>query len=165
MPKIDVTALPFVARGGYVGPQREARNGLSAIADGNGPLDGGYLLLSCDEKDVLVAGNHESSRYLRRFLGSQEIINGTERWCLWIEDDQVVDAMKIPSIAKRVDEVRTFRKEAGTRAATAVNRPHKFAWINQAKAQQIAIPKVFSERRRYITAVFLNSEPDLKRVE
>ena len=154
----NINAYLLAAPNVFVGPQREARNGLSAIADGSGPLDGGHLLLTKAERDALIARSRESSQYIRPFLGSQEIINGTERWCLWIEDNQVADATQIPDIAKRIGEVRAFREAAGTRANTAINRPHKFAWINQPKDQQIAIPKVFSERRKYITAAFLNSE-------
>ena len=142
----------------FVGATRQALNGLSPIADGSGPLDGGFLLLETEEKIALLQEAPESGRFVRRFLGSQEIIKGTQRWCIWIEDNELSVAETILAIKVRIDAVRSFRQQAGTRAKTAIGRPHRFAWINQPSRQQIAIPKVFSERREYISADFLGSE-------
>ena len=142
----------------FVEARRVPGNGLSAIADGSGPLDGGHLLLSGDEKDKLLSEFPASARFVRPFLGSSEIINGDERWCLWIENKDVEAAEKYPPIRDRIKKVRQFRIDAGTRAQTAIGRPHRFAWINQPIRTQIAIPKVFSERRRYITAALFSSE-------
>lgn len=142
----------------FVAGTRQAGNGLSPVADGSGPLDGGFLLLETQEKLDLLQKVPEASRFVRRFLGSQEIIKGTQRWCIWIENEDLVAAESIPAIKERIDSVRSFRQEAGTRAKTAIGRPHRFAWINQPRRQQIAIPKVFSERREYISADFLSSD-------
>ena len=142
----------------FVASIRETRNGLSPIADGSGPLDGGFLLLETDEKDELLRHAPDAERYIRRFLGSQEIIKGTQRWCIWIENDELEEAHKISVIKERIEAVRSFREQAGTRAKTAIGRPHRFAWINQPLRLQIAIPKVFSERREYISAGFLSSD-------
>ena len=142
----------------FVRARRDAANGLSPIADGNGPLDGGFLLLETDEKRVLLRKEPSARRYIRRFLGSQEIIKGTQRWCVWIEDSQLSEANRISELKERIEAVQGFRENAGTRAKTAVGRPHRFAWINQPNRQQIAIPKVCSSRREYITADFMGSE-------
>lgn len=136
----------------FVEAQGEPRNGLSLIADGSGPLDGGHLLLTNDEKASLIEESPETTRFLRPFLGSTEIINGQRRWCFWIESEDLKSAEKIPVVASRIAAVREFRIHAGTRAQTAIGRPHRFAWINQPVREQIAVPKVFSERRPYITA-------------
>jgi hypothetical protein len=127
------------------------------ITDGSGALDGGHLILSNDEYRSLssnTGGNLE--RFVRPYLGSSEFIRGTTRWCLWIEDTDVSIAVESPHIAKRIDAVRNFRLNAGTRAKTAVGRPHKFAWINKQRGLQIIIPTVFSEKREYVTAGLLD---------
>ncbi len=136
---------------------RAPLNRLSPIADGSGPLDGGHLLLETSEKENLVNSEPKSANYLKKFLGSQEIIKGTQRWCLWIEDAERSEAEQLPKVKERIDAVESFRRSAGTRAQTAIGRPHKFAWINQPEATQIAIPKVFSERREYITCEYFSS--------
>ena len=64
--------------------------------------------------------------------------------------------MQSREIASRIKAVRDFREAAGTRAQTASGRPHKFAWINKQSGRQIIVPTVFSERREYITAGYLN---------
>ncbi len=142
----------------FVDAARAPLNGLSCIADGSGPLDGGHLLLSKEERDDLLAEAPEASAFIRLFLGSTEIVNGHQRWCIWIENDTLNNAINIPAIYDRIEKVRKFRNEAGTRAKTAINRPHRFAWINQPRQQQIAVPKVVSERRPFVTADLLSAD-------
>ena len=104
----------------------------SLITDGSGALDGGHLILSSDECRLLLTNPVDrAERFVKPYLGSSEFIRGTPRWCLWIEDADVSLALQIPLIAQRIDAVRNFRKSAGTRAQTAIGRPHKFAWINK----------------------------------
>jgi hypothetical protein len=142
----------------FVEGHRTARNGLSPIADGSGPLDGGHLLLTQDQKEALIHASPLSTRFIRPFLGSTEIIHGYQRWCIWVESEELKSAQDIPEIESRIAAVREFRIGAGTRAQTAIGRPHRFAWINQPVREQIAIPKVFSERRQYITAELFSSK-------
>lgn len=153
----EINAYLLPAPPVYVEAVRSPRNGLSEIADGSGPLDGGFLLLTRDERDELLAHHPEAAAYVRLFLGSTEIVNGSQRWCIWIENEDLDDAMSIVALRERVENVRHFREGAGSRAKTAIGRPHRFAWINQPIRQQIAVPKVVSERRPYITAQLLDS--------
>jgi hypothetical protein len=153
----EINAYLLPAPPVYVEAVRSPRNGLSEIADGSGPLDGGHLLLTRDERDELLARDPKAAAYVRQFLGSTEIVNGSQRWCIWIEDENLDDAMSISALRERIGSVRHFREGAGSRAKTAIGRPHRFAWINQPIRRQIAVPKVVSERRPYITAQFLDS--------
>lgn len=155
---ININAYLLGAPDVYVEGVRVPRNGLSNIADGSGPLDGGHLILSREERDELINRYPDAAIFVRLFLGSTEIVNGSQRWCIWIENDQLEAATRIDAVSDRIEAVIRFRAEAGTRAKTAIGRPHRFAWINQPLNQQIAIPKVVSERRPYITAQFLGSD-------
>jgi hypothetical protein len=154
----EINAYLLPAPQVYVEAVRAPRSGLSEIADGSGPLDGGHLLLTREERDALLTDYPQAAHFVRLFLGSTEIVNGNQRWCIWIENDRLDEANKIPPLRKRIDDVRKFREGAGTRAKTAIGRPHRFAWINQPRQQQIAVPKVVSERRPYITAQFLDAQ-------
>ncbi len=154
----EINAYLLPAPQVYVEAVRVPRSGLSEIADGSGPLDGGHLLLSREERDALLTDYPQAARFVRLFLGSTEIVNGNQRWCIWIENDSLDEANQIPPLRKRIEDVRTFREGAGTRAKTAIGRPHRFAWISQPRKQQIAVPKVVSERRPYITAQFLDAQ-------
>ena len=129
----------------------------SLITDGSGALDGGNLILASDEYRALMTDSGgKAERFVRPYLGSSEFIRGMPRWCLWIEDADASLAAGDPQIAERIDAVRKFRASAGTRARTAVSRPHKFAWTNKQRGPQLIIPTVFSERREYITAGLLD---------
>ena len=142
----------------YVEAARSPRNGLSEIADGSGPLDGGHLLLTREERDELLKAHPQAEEFIHLFLGSAEIVNGGQRWCIWIEDSRLAKALEIPALRLRIEQVKKFRESAGTRARTAIGRPHRFAWINRPERRQIAIPKVVSERRPYITAEYFDAQ-------
>lgn len=129
------------------------------ITDGSGALDGGNLILEqADRNRIVQAENGKFSKLVKPYLGSSEYIRGNLRWCLWIDDDSLVLAKQNQEISDRIDAVKKFRENAGTRAKTATGRPHKFAWINKQSGNQIIIPTVFSERREYVTAGYLGEE-------
>jgi len=129
----------------------------SEITDGSGALDGGFLKLDeSDRATVISKENGRFSKFVRPYVGSAEFIKGTLRWCLWIADSDQPEALQSQFISRRVSSVRTYREGAGTRARTAVNRPHKFAWINMGKGPQIIVPTVFSEKREFITCGLLD---------
>jgi hypothetical protein len=129
----------------------------AVITDGSGALDGGYLILDRNQRDeILATDSGRFAQYIRPYVGSMEFIRGTLRWCLWIEDEKLSHALENAEIAKRIAQVRNFRENAGTRARTAIYRPHKFAWINKRDVYQIIVPTVFSENREYITAGYLD---------
>jgi hypothetical protein len=154
----EINAYLLPAPQVYVQAVRAPCSGLSEIADGSGPLDGGHLLLTKADRDALLTDYPEAAHFVRPFLGSAEIVNGNQRWCIWIENDRLDEANNIPPLRKRISDVRKFREGAATRAKTAIGRPHRFAWISQPKEQQIAVPKVVSERRPFITAKFLDAQ-------
>ncbi|RAQ39546.1 lactate dehydrogenase [Arthrospira sp. O9.13F] len=129
----------------------------SVITDGSGALDGGHLILNRNQRDEIIKANSgRFAKYILPYLGSGEFIKGNLRWCLWIEDENLREALENAEIYKRVDQVRKYRENSGTRAQTAISRPHKFAWINKRNSHQIIVPTVFSERRDYITAGYLD---------
>jgi hypothetical protein len=124
---------------------------------GNMPNDGGGLILLKSEKDELLNQNPEAEIFIKKFLGSQEFIRGQDRWCLWIEDDKINDALQIPFIVKRIEKVKNHR-EKSTRTGTVKNakHSHKFAEIRRINSNSIIIPRVSSERREYIPIGFLD---------
>lgn len=134
--------------------------GQREIAFGNMPNDGGNLLLSSVERDRLRSASLAACYFVRPFLGSEEFINGIERWCLWIEEDQLVQVRSIPEIMQRIEAVRAVRK-ASPRATTQelAHVPWRFGEVRQPKSRYLAVPKTSSERRRYIPIGFL--EPDV----
>lgn len=130
---------------------------LPVILTGNSPYDGGNLLLSSSERENLLR-NDSAIKFIKKIRGSFEYLNGEERWCLWINDNDLQDAMRVPFIADRIQQTKQFRINGGDVAKTLVNRPHQFRYRHEAKKSLIIVPRVSSERRKYIPFGFLDSD-------
>jgi hypothetical protein len=126
------------------------------IRFGNQPIDGGNLLLDQAERDALLKEAPEASAYLRPFLGSEEFINGQERWCLWLHDVPPSKLRSMPAVVRRVAAVRDFRL-ASVREATRelAKTPSEFAFVSHPSSDYLLIPSVSSEKRSYIPIGFL----------
>lgn len=126
---------------------------------GSKPSDGGHLILDAGEKSELLAVEPEAADYLMPFVGSQEFLNGGERWCLWLENISPATLKRLPNVLRRVQLVKTFR-EASTAEPTrrAAATPSRFFFVAQPKAQYIAIPEVSSERRKYVPIGYLPAD-------
>ena len=119
---------------------------------GNKPTDDGNFFLKSEEKQKLIDRFPHSKKYIRPYYGSAEFIRGLSRYCIWVEDSQVEEAVQIPEIQWRINRVRDFRaasKAAETRPAA--NYPHRFRQIQGvSKRSSFIIPRVSSERREYL---------------
>ena len=125
---------------------------------GNMPNDGGGLIFTEEEYDQLTKQFPKAKVYMRLLLGSSEFIRGNKRYCLWIEDDQFEEASKIHEIAKRIEKTEIHRlnsKDSGTNRLAG--RSYQFRDRNTAKENQLIIPSVSSESRRYIPCGYLDS--------
>ena len=125
---------------------------LPTMRFGNMPGDGGHLILSTEEARDLREKSPEASRFLFKFLGSQEVIRGIERWCLWLPEIDRPDWERIDEISRRLELVTAFRTKS-TREDTRrlAGEPHRF--IFEAGIQRdhaILVPSVTSERRPYL---------------
>lgn len=126
---------------------------------GNMPNDGGGLILTEDDKIQMLKETPEASKFLKVLLGSAEYIKGDKRYCLWIEDSELKEAMQIPFIQDRIQKTKRHRinsKDTGTNELA--KRSHQFRDRNVAKDSQLIIPSVSSERRDYIPCGYLSSD-------
>ena len=48
----------------------------------------------------------QKERLIRQVFGSDEFINGTTRYCIWVEDDSLHEALSIEPIAAQSGSVR-----------------------------------------------------------
>lgn len=132
---------------------------LTSMDLGNMPYDGGNLLLTRQEVAELSLTDAERMQFIRRIYGSKEFIGNLERYCLWVEDAYLDEAMQIPTIQARVNAVRVMRlksTDSGGRALAA--RPHQMREMRTAHTQTIVMPRTSSEARLYLPAGLLNAE-------
>jgi len=130
---------------------------LSDMTKGNQPTDGSNLLLSRDEVEALGLTSEQHARFIRRIYGSAEFIRGIERYCLWIKDEHLGDALAIASIHQRIEKVRVMRlaspKEATVESA---ENSHRFGEIRQSGNETVMIvPSVSSESRDHLPVGFM----------
>ncbi len=86
--------------------QKSSISGLPQMLLGNMPKDGGNLILSLDESEKLRSNFEDASSFIYGFFGSNELINGLGRYCLWIPDEDVDRAHSIGPIAERLEPIR-----------------------------------------------------------
>lgn len=135
-----------------IGPQ-------AAMLFGNMPRDGGHLFLTLEEAADLRA-NPLTAKFVKRFVGADELISGKLRYCLWIEEADVPTARANPFIAERLRLVAENRKASpaeSTRDFAA--KPHRFVQIGGVAANSaILVAGVSSENREFIPFDLVRSD-------
>lgn len=123
---------------------------------GNMANDGGNLILSQAEYEQFVSLYPSDAKWVKKFLGADEFLNGGVRYCLWLKNASPNDISNNPFIKKRVDAVRATRlssESEGARKTAAT--PHLFWFISHPdKGNFILVPRVSSERRHYLPIGF-----------
>jgi hypothetical protein len=129
---------------------------LSADAEkmdfGSQPNDGGFISdISSDEASEIIAKAPQAKKFIKRLYGARELIHNVERYCVWVEDQDVLEANKIPELASRFASVKAVRNESKRPVTRELAKtPYKFGFISQPKTEYIAVPRVSSETRDYV---------------
>lgn len=144
-----------------VKPSRKVlSSGLPALRAGSTPLDWDNLVVTEEQYDE-VSADPVAAKYLRRYIGGDELINGLERWCLWMADSDFdpSDVSKSKILKGRIEKVQEKRLSRD-RAATkrAASTPHLFGENRQPVTDYLALPQSFAESRRFATAGHLEKK-------
>jgi len=127
---------------------------------GNKPADGGFLILSELDKNLLIEKYPQAEKFIRPLLGAEEFLHNKKRYCLWLVNASPSAIKKIPPIYERVQLCKEKRLQsiaAGIRKFAET--PTLFAQITQPEGKNfIIVPRVSSERREYIPMDFLSAE-------
>ncbi|MBT8245901.1 DNA methyltransferase, partial [Winogradskyella sp.] len=132
---------------------------LPQMSYGNKAVDGGHLILNEIEKNQMITENESSRIFIKELIGSNELINGSKRWCLWIPDDSLTDASNISSIKERIERVKETRlKSKDSGANELAERAHQFRDFKSTIDTSIVVPRVSSERREYMPIILCGPE-------
>ncbi|MCM1566044.1 MAG: N-6 DNA methylase [Dehalobacter sp.] len=135
----------------FILPRNNPLSNFPLMITGSGPGDDSNLILEIQEKERLVSLNPKIEKFLKKFIGAQELIGNTYRYCIHVTENTVEEAYKIKELRERFEKVKAFRlksKKGGTKKKA--NIPHFFDEDRYQKGEFILVPKVGSERREYL---------------
>ena len=127
---------------------------------GNQPLDGGYYLFTPEEKDAFLQAEPLAAPFFKRWFGSQELLQGKVRYCLYLGNCTETELAQMPEVLKRVEAVRAFRLKSKS-ASKLAQSPTQFLVTNIPQSNFIVIPETSSSRRAYIPIAFMSPEDGL----
>lgn len=127
---------------------------------GSMPIDDGYLILDDDDVKNILTSNPECCEAIRKYIGGYELINNKVRYCLWLDGVKPSIYNKCKFIMDRIEMNRLFRLSS-KRSATKklAEYPQLFGEIRQPDTEMLVIPKVSSEKRRYLPVAMI--KPDI----
>jgi hypothetical protein len=130
---------------------------------GNKPSDGGHLLLSSHELSALGLTLAQRDRFIRRIYGSDDFINGGSRFCVWISDEHLPEAISVPALNQRIEAVRELRLSSPDKGARTIlaNRPHQLKLMRIGERHTIVVPIHSSERRNYLPVGLIDDRSTL----
>ncbi len=151
----------YLVPGTNVVVEKAARplSGQEEMSFGNKPVDGGHLLLSREDVNALDLTPEQRTRFLRRIYGSAEFIRGLERYCLWIEDAHLEEAISIDAIRRRIEGVRAMRlasRDSGANEMAA--RAHQFREMHGSESHTLIIARVSSGARELLPVELIDSQ-------
>ena len=122
---------------------------------------GGYLtfsnlILDAKNREALLATEPSCEKWLKPYVGGDELISGQYRWCLWLKDADPSELKESKAIIERLERVRSGRLQSPTASVRAFAKyPTLFTQDRQPDTDYLAIPEVSSEKREYIPIVLL----------
>lgn len=151
---------PYLHMGAFIPVHPSSRNlfRLPTMVMGSNPVDGKRLSLTPRERQVMVEENPSAEKFIRSYLGGDELIEGGERYCIWVDDCDLDDAMAVPSVRERVLECQSYRASAGRDAKKSADRPHRFCYTTYEKRPSLAVPNSQSSDRNFIPATFVKDD-------
>lgn len=123
--------------------------------------EGGYLkfsnlILEEIDRQALLAEDPNAAKWLRPYVGGDELISGNWRWCLWLKDADPKEVRASKPIQERLERVRTGRLQSPTPSVQEFAKyPTLFTQDRQPDSDYLALPEVSSETREYIPMAVL----------
>jgi len=139
------------------------------IGIGNKPVDGGYFLFDPEERQAFLQKEPGAASLFRRWLGSDEYLEGSERWCLFVGDTAASELRKLPEVMRQINLVKRWRlgeipnrkgkaaSDEGPAESTAklAAFPSRFHVTNVPRSAYLILPRHSGENRQYIPIGFV----------
>lgn len=132
--------------------------GLPSMTNGCAAKDGGNLIM--DRRSEIPEGDIIAGSFVKRLYGSDEVISGHHRYCLWIEAARLAEVGGSEFIERRIEGVRAARLSSPKAATKAwADRPYRFVEIRRPPSESVLVlPSVATETRPYLTPMILKAD-------
>lgn len=129
------------------------------IVFGSKAVDFGHFVIDANELEGFLAAEPEAKPYIREFIGGEEFLNGSKRYCLWLKGMAPHVLRSMPLVMSRVEAVKEERLRSVKGPTRELARiPSEFGENRQPDTPYLLIPKVSSENRFYVPLGFLAPE-------
>lgn len=131
----------------------------SVMHRGSQPTDDGNFIFVKDEFEAFLEKEPETKPLFRKYMMGKDFIDRKPRYCLWLDGADPAIIRKSRAIIERIERVRQFRLKS-TKEATRkkADTPALFDENQQPDTNFVALPKVSSERRRYVPMDFMSPD-------
>ena len=155
----NINAYLVEAENIFIEARSKPISNVPILQNGGKPTEGGFLILTEEEKNALVEGEPQATEFIRPYMMGKDFINRKPRYCLWMVHADPAVLRKCSQVKERIEKVREYRlaspKEATRKKAET---PMLFDEVRECLTDYVAIPKVSSENRRYIPMEYLPAE-------
>jgi hypothetical protein len=142
-----------------VGRTTSSISNFPSMIRGSMPSDGGFLIMSEDEKTSLIERYPEASSIIKGYMGADDFLNSFSRYCLWMNEDDYKKYGNIPPIRERIEGVRQMRLSSNTPSTQEYAKyPYMFRQPQYIESESIIVPSTSSERREYVPIGFLDKD-------
>ena len=115
------------------------------------------------EIEKIIDNYSFSEKFFKKTMGSYELLNGQIQWCLWLNQENYIEAIKVQPILERIENVKKFRWQRKKKATQqSASMSYCYTGIRHIDSDSIIVPRVSSERRDYIPIGFLNKDVIVK---
>lgn len=160
--RIVTSINPFLVEGKniYINARTNPVFNVPAMMKGNAAIDdGNFLFFEESDAENFIRAYPDHKKFVRKFIGSDELINNYYRHCLWLKNATPNELKSCPEILRRINNIKKFRSES-KKAATRkwADYPSRFMEDRQPDSDYLMIPVVSSELRTYIPVGFLSKD-------
>lgn len=129
------------------------------MTKGSIPVDGGSLVLDKSEAENILQEYPSAEMFIKKYIGSDELLNSDFRYCIWVEDEFASAAYEIPPFFIRFENCKQMRLNS-TKQATIQDAqyPYRFSERRFLDTECIIVPSHSSENRAYVPIGYSSEE-------
>lgn len=123
-------------------------NTATPMVFGSMAIDDGNYLFKQEEMESFIEKEPLSEKYFRPWIGSHELINRYQRYCLYLADCPPKDLRRMPHVMERIEAVRQYRLNSKRKKTLEyADYPTRLAEDRTTEGKVLIIPRVTSENR------------------